>query len=142
MDKLNEKYTVTKENFVTLINTIATKRRITTQLSVTDSDFEIIKKLNKILLMLKIAKMTIGNNILDAAISNLILIDKTKLTKDEIEKLYIYFYFYNNISDLEEIPTEFSDQNLRWQFIKIIQNDINLLHRFTYIDGNLYLNKK
>ena len=124
MDKLNEKYTVTKENFVTLINTIATKRRITTQLSVTDSDFEIIKKLNKILLMLKIAKMTIGNNILDDAISNLILIDKTKLTKDEIEKLYIYFYFYNNISDLEEIPTEFSDQNLRWQFIKIIQNDI------------------
>ena len=142
MDKLNEKYTVTKENFVTLINTIATKRRITTQLSVTDSDFEIIKKLNKILLMLKIAKMTIGNNILDDAISNLILIDKTKLTKDEIEKLYIYFYFYNNISDLEEIPTEFSDQNLRWQFIKIIQNDINRLHRFTYIDGNLYLNKK
>ena len=142
MDKLNEKYTVTKENFVTLINTIATKRRITTQLSVTDSDFEIIKKLNKILLMLKIAKMTIGNNILDDAISNLILIDKTKLTKDEIEKLYIYFYFYNNISDLEEIPTEFSEQNLRWQFIKIIQNDINLLHRFTYIDGNLYLNKK
>ena len=142
MDKLNEKYTVTKENFVTLINTIATKRRITTQLSVTDSDFEIIKKLNKILLMLKIAKMTIGNNILDDAISNLILIDKTKLTKDEIEKLYIYFYFYNNISDLEEIPTEFSDQNLRWQFIKIIQNDINLLHHFTYIDGNLYLNKK
>ena len=142
MDKLNEKYTVTKENFVTLINTIATKRRITTQLSVTDSDFEIIKKLNKILLMLKIAKMTIGNNILDDAISTLILIDKTKLTKDEIEKLYIYFYFYNNISDLEEIPTEFSDQNLRWQFIKIIQNDINLLHRFTYIDGNLYLNKK
>lgn len=142
MDKLNEKYTVTKENFVTLINTIATKRRITTQLSETDSDFEIIKKLNKILLMLKIAKMTIGNNILDDAISNLILIDKTKLTKDEIEKLYIYFYFYNNISDLEEIPTEFSDQNLRWQFIKIIQNDINLLHRFTYIDGNLYLNKK
>ena len=142
MDKLNEKYTVTKENFVTLINTIATKRRITTQLSVTDSDFEIIKKLNKILLMLKIAKMTIGNNILDDAISNLILIDKTKLTKDEIEKLYIYFYFYNNISDLEEIPTEFSDQNLRWQFIKIIQNDINLLHRFTYIDGNLYLNIK
>ena len=142
MDKLNEKYTVTKENFVTLINTIATKRRITTQLSVTDSDCEIIKKLNKILLMLKIAKMTIGNNILDDAISNLILIDKTKLTKDEIEKLYIYFYFYNNISDLEEIPTEFSDQNLRWQFIKIIQNDINLLHRFTYIDGNLYLNKK
>ena len=142
MDKLNEKYTVTKENFVTLINTIATKRRITTQLSITDSDFEIIKKLNKILLMLKIAKMTIGNNILDDAISNLILIDKTKLTKDEIEKLYIYFYFYNNISDLEEIPTEFSDQNLRWQFIKIIQNDINLLHRFTYIDGNLYLNKK
>ena len=136
MDKLNEKYTVTKENFVTLINTIATKRRITTQLSVTDSDFEIIKKLNKILLMLKIAKMTIGNNILDDAISNLILIDKTKLTKDEIEKLYIYFYFYNNISDLEEIPTEFSDQNLRWQFIKIIQNDINLLHRCTYIDGN------
>ena len=142
MDKLNEKYTVTKENFVTLINTIATKRRITTQLSVTDSDFEIIKKLNKILLMLKRAKMTIGNNILDDAISNLILIDKTKLTKDEIEKLYIYFYFYNNISDLEEIPTEFSEQNLRWQFIKIIQNDINLLHRFTYIDGNLYLNKK
>ena len=142
MDKLNEKYTVTKENFVTLINTIATKRRITTQLSVTDSDFEIIKKLNKILLMLKIAKMTIGNNILDDAISNLILIDKTKLTKDEIEKLYIYFYFYNNISDLEEIPPEFSEQNLRWQLIKIIQEDINLIHRFTYIDGNLYLNKK
>ena len=142
MDKLNEKYTVTKENFVTLINTIATKRRITTQLSVTDSDFEIIKKLNKILLMLKIAKMTIGINILDDAISNLILIDKTKLTNEEIEKLYIYFYFYNNISDLEEIPPEFSEQNLRWQLIKIIQEDINLIHRFTYIDGNLYLNKK
>lgn len=142
MDKLNEKYTVTKENFVTLINTIATKRRITTQLSETDSDFEIIKKLNKILLMLKIAKMTIGINILDDAISNLILIDKTKLTNEEIEKLYIYFYFYNNISDLEEIPPEFSEQNLRWQLIKIIQEDTNLIHRFTYIDGNLYLNKK
>lgn len=142
MDKLNEKYTVTKENFVTLINTIATKRRITTQLSETDSDFEIIKKLNKILLMLKIAKMTIGINILDDAISNLILIDKTKLTNEEIEKLYIYFYFYNNISDLEEIPPEFNEQNLRWQLIKIIQNDVNLIHRFTYIDGNLYLNKK
>lgn len=142
MDKLNEKYTVTKENFVTLINTIATKRRITTQLSETDSDFEIIKKLNKILLMLKIAKMTIGINILDDAISNLILIDKTKLTIEEIEKLYIYFYFYNNISDLEEIPPEFSEQNLRWQLIKIIQEDTNLIHRFTYIDGNLYLNKK
>ena len=142
MDKLNEKYTVTKENFVTLINTITIKRRITTQLNITDSDFEIIKKLNKILLMLKIAKMSIGINILDDAISNLIFIDKTKLSNDEIEKLYIYFYFYNNISELDEIPNEFNEPNLRWQFIKIIQNDINLILSFTYIDGNLYLNKK
>ena len=115
MDKLNEKYTVTKDDFVSLINLIAVKRRITTKLSVNDSNFEIIKKINKIFLMLQVVKLSIGYNILEEEISNLISID---------------------------MPTEFADSNLRWQFIKVIQEDKQLKNSFSYIDGNIYLNKK
>lgn len=142
MDKLNEKYTVTKDDFVSLINLIAVKRRITTKLSVNDSNFEIIKKINKIFLMLQVVKLSIGYNILEEEISNLISIDKNTLTQEECEKLYIYIYFYNAIKELNEMPTEFADSNLRWQFIKVIQEDKQLKNSFSYIDGNIYLNKK
>lgn len=142
MDKLNEKYTVTKDDFVSLINLIAVKRRITTKLSVNDSNFEIIKKINKIFLMLQVVKLSIGYNILEEEISNLISIDKNTLTQEEYEKLYIYIYFYNAIKELNEMPTEFADSNLRWQFIKVIQEDKQLKNSFSYIDGNIYLNKK
>lgn len=142
MDKLNEKYTVTKDDFVSLINLIAVKRRITTKLSVNDSNFEIIKKLNKIFLMLQVVKLSIGYNILEEEISNLISIDKNTLTQEEYEKLYIYIYFYNSIKELNEMPAEFAETNLRWQFIKVIQEDKQLKNSFSYIDGNIYLNKK
>lgn len=142
MDKLNEKYTVTKDAFVSLINLIAVKRRITTKLSTNDSNFEIIKKLNKIFLMLQVVKLSIGYNILEEEISNLISIDKNTLTQEEYEKLYIYIYFYNSIKELNEMPAEFAERNLKWQFIKVIQEDKQLKNSFSYIDGNIYLNKK
>ena len=142
MDKLNEKYNVTKENFILLINRLCNKRAIILQLNKEDSDFDIIKKLNKILIELKLKKLAIGINILDEEIFKIISLNKNNLKEDEIEKLYIYFYFYNAINDLYEIPEIFSDKRLKWQFIKIINEDYNLNKRFTYINGELLLNKK
>ena len=142
MDKLNEKYNVTKENFILLINRLCNKRAIILQLNKEDSDFDIIKKLNKILIELKLKKLAVGINILDEEIFNIISLNKNNLNEDEIEKLYIYFYFYNAINDLYEIPEIFSDKRLKWQFIKIINEDYNLNKRFTYINGELLLNKK
>ena len=142
MDKLNEKYNVTKENFILLINRLCNKRAIILQLNKEDSDFDIIKKLNKILIELKLKKLAVGINILDEEIFKMISLNKNNLKEDEIEKLYIYFYFYNAINDLYEIPEIFSDKRLKWQFIKIINEDYNLNKRFTYINGELLLNKK
>ena len=142
MDKLNEKYNVTKENFILLINRLCNKRAIILQLNKEDSDFDIIKKLNKILIELKLKKLAIGINILDEEIFKMISLNKNNLKEDEIEKLYIYFYFYNAINDLYEIPEIFNDKRLKWQFIKIINEDYNLNKRYTYINGELLLNKK
>ena len=142
MDKLNEKYNVTRENFILFINRLCNKRAIIFQLNKDDTDFAIIKKLNKILIELKLKKLAIGVNILDDRIFNMISLDKNKLSENDIEKLYIYFYFYNAINDLYEIPEIFEDQRLKWQFIKIINEDYNLNKRYTYIDGELLQNKK
>ena len=142
MDKLNEKYNVTRENFILFINRLCNKRAIIFQLNKDDTDFTIIKKLNKILIELKLKKLSIGVNILDDRIFNIISLDKNKLSENDIEKLYIYFYFYNAINDLYEIPEIFEDQRLKWQFIKIINEDYNLNKRYTYINGELLQNKK
>ena len=142
MDKLNEKYNVTRENFILFINRLCNKRAIIFQLNKDDTDFTIIKKLNKILIELKLKKLAIGLNILDDQIFNIITLDKNKLSENDIEKLYIYFYFYNAINDLYEIPEIFEDQRLKWQFIKIINEDYNLNKRYTYINGELLQNKK
>ena len=142
MDKLNEKYNVTRENFILFINRLCNKRAIIFQLNKDDTDFAIIKKLNKILIELKLKKLSIGVNMLDDQIFNLISLDKNKLSENDIEKLYIYFYFYNAINDLYEIPDIFEDQRLKWQFIKIINEDYNLNKRYTYINGELLQNKK
>ena len=142
MDKLNEKYNVTKENFILFINRLCNKRAIISQLNKDDTDFTIIKKLNKILIELKLKKLAIGVNVLDEEIFNMISLDKNKLNENDIEKLYIYFYFYNAINDLYEIPEIFEDQRLKWQFIKIINEDYNLNKRYTYINGELLQNKK
>ena len=142
MDKLNEKYNVTRDNLILFINRLCNKRAIIFQLNKDDTDFAIIKKLNKILIELKLKKLAIGVNILDDQIFNLISLDKNKLSENDIEKLYIYFYFYNAINDLYEIPEIFNYKRLKWQFIKIINEDYNLNKRFTYINGELLLNKK
>ena len=142
MDKLNEKYNINRENLILFINRLCNKRAISLQLNNDDTDFSIIKKLNKILIELKLKKLTIGINILDEQIFNIISLDKNNLSNTDIEKLYIYFYFYNAINDLYEIPELFNDQRLKWQFIKIINEDYNLDKRFTYINGELLLNKK
>ena len=142
MDKLNEKYNVTKENFILFINRLCNKRAIIFQLNKDDTDFTIIKKLNKILIELKLKKLAIGVNILDEEIFNMISLDKNKLNENDIEKLYIYFYFYNAINDLYEIPDIFNDERLKWQFIKTINEDYNLNKRYTYINGELLQNKK
>ena len=133
---------VTKENFILFINRLCNKRAIILQLNKDDTDFTIIKKLNKILIELKLKKLAIGVNILDEQIFNIISLDKNKLSENDIEKLYIYFYFYNAINDLYEIPDIFEDQRLKWQFIKIINEDYNLNKRYTYINGELLQNKK
>ena len=142
MDKLNEKYNVTKENFILFINRLCNKRAIIFQLNKDDTDFTIIKKLNKILIELKLKKLAIGVNVLDEEIFNMISLDKNKLNENDIEKLYIYFYFYNAINDLYEIPDIINDERLKWQFIKIINEDYNLNKRYTYINGELLQNKK
>ena len=142
MEKLNEKFHVTKENFIGFVNRLCNKRAIKIQLNNDDSDFDIIKKLNKILIDLKLKKLSIGINILDDQIFNMISLDKNCLDENAIEKLYIYIYFYNAINDLYEIPEIFDDQRLKWQFIKIINEDYNLDKRYTYINGELLQNKK
>ena len=142
MDKLNEKYNINRENLILFINRLCNKRVISLQLNNDDTDFSIIKKLNKILIELKLQKLTIGINILDEQIFNIISVDKNNLSNTDIEKLYIYFYFYNAINDLYEIPEIFDDERIKWQFIKIINEDYNLDKRYTYINGELLLNKK
>ena len=142
MDKLNEKYNVTRDNLILFINRLCNKRAIITQLNKDDTDFSIIKKLNKILIELKLKKLSIGINILDDEIFNIISLNKNNLSQDDIEKLYIYLYFYNAINDLYEIPDILNDKRLKWQFIKIINEDYNLNKRFTYINRELLLNKK
>ena len=86
-------------------------------------------------------KLKIGFNILAEEIFNLILIDKTEISNEEIEKLFIYFYFYVTINELEEIPKMFFDKRVKWQIIKQIQNDLKLLKSYSYINGEIYLNK-
>ena len=142
MDKLNEKYNINRENLILFINRLCNKRAISLQLNNDDTDFSIIKKLNKILIELKLKKLTIGINILDEQIFNIISLDKNNLSNTDIEKLYIYLYFYNAINDLYEIPEIFDDERIKWQFIKIINEDYNLDKRYTYINGELLLNKK
>ncbi len=142
MDKLNEKYNINRENLILFINRLCNKRAISLQLNNEDTDFSIIKKLNKILIELKLKKLTIGINILDEQIFNIISLDKNNLSNTDIEKLYIYFYFYNAINDLYEIPEIFDDERIKWQFIKIINEDYNLDKRYIYINGELLLNKK
>ena len=141
MDKLNEKYKVTQENFILFINRLCNKRAINIQLSKEESDFEIIKKLNKILLNLKLKKLKLGMNVLDDEIQNLISLNKQKFNDDDMEKLYIYFYFYNSINDLDEIPKILNDPRVKWQIIKQISTDYRLDKRYTYIDGELLQNK-
>ena len=142
MNKLNEKYNVTRENFIIFINRLCNKRAIIFQLNNDDTDFDLIKKLNKILIQLKMKKMLIGFNILDNEIQNLIPLSKEKLTNEELEKIYIYFYFYNSIKDLDEIPPILNDPRVKWQIIKQIKSDDKLDKRYTYIDGELLQNKK
>ena len=141
MDKLNEKYNVTIENFIIFINRLCNKREINIQLSQEESDFEIIKKLNKIFLNLKLQKLELGMNVLDDEIQNLISLNKENFKDNDIEKLYIYFYFYNSINDLDEIPKILSDPRVKWQIIKQINADFRLDKRYTYIDGELLQNK-
>ena len=141
MDKLNEKYCVTRENFIVFINRLCNKRAIIFQLDNKDSDFDIIKKLNKILINLKLKKMKIGFNNLDNEIENLIPLNKEKLTDEDLEKLFIYFYFYNSINDLNEIPSILNDPRVKWQIIKQINSDYRLDKRYTYINVELLLNK-
>ena len=142
MDKLNEKYNITRNDLITFINRLCNKRAITSQLNNDDTDFTLIKKLNKILIELKLKKLTIGINILDDQIFNIISLDKNNLSNNDIEKLFIYFYFYNSINDLYEIPEIFDDERLKWQFVKIINEDYNLDKGYTYINGELLQNKK
>ena len=142
MEKINEKYNITRNDLITFINRLCNKRAITLQLNNDDTDFNLIKKLNKILIELKLKKLTIGINILDDQIFNIISLDKNNLSNNDIEKLFIYFYFYNSINDLYEIPEIFDDERLKWQFVKIINEDYNLDKRYTYINGELLQNKK
>ena len=141
MDKLKSKYIVTREMLITLVNTISTKRNLIFKLDKQDTDLQTLIKLNKIFLKLKITKMQLGFNVLDEEIEKLILIDKPSLSCEDISKLYIYLYFYNNTTNITEFPEELNDPALQWQFIKVISNDTQLNNRFSYIDGNLYLNK-
>lgn len=143
MDKLNEKYKVTKNNLIELINNISNKYYLKIELKNEDNTLILLTKLNKILLKLKMdkMKMKIGFNILADEIFNLILIDKTEISNEEIEKLFIYFYFYVTINELEEIPKMFFDKRVKWQIIKQIQSDLKLLKSYSYINGEIYLNK-
>ena len=87
MENLNEKYNVTRENFIIFINRLCNKRAIIFQLNNNDSDFDIIKKLNKILISLKLKKLKIGFNILDNEIQNIIPLNKG--VKEKLKYLLI-----------------------------------------------------
>ena len=128
---------------IELINNISNKYYLKIELKNEDNTLILLTKLNKILLKLKMdkMKMKIGFNILAEEIFNLILIDKTEISNEEIEKLFIYFYFYVTINELEEIPKMFFDKRVKWQIIKQIQNDLKLLKSYSYINGEIYLNK-
>ena len=65
MDKLNEKYKVTKNNLIELINNISNKYYLKIELKNEDNTLILLTKLNKILLKLKMdkMKMKIGFNI-------------------------------------------------------------------------------
>lgn len=139
MDKLNEK--VTHEEFIKLINLISSKRDIKTQLSSLDSPFQIIIKLNKILVGMKMIKMSKGFNILDEEIAKLILIDKESLSAEEYPRIYVYFYFYNSISKLEEMPPQFKDDNIIQIMIEVIQKDYLLENTYSFLGGEILLNK-
>ena len=143
MDKLNEKYKVTKNNLIELVNNISNKYFFKIELKNEDNFLILLTKLNKILLKLKMEKMKMkkGFNVLGEEIYDLILIDKNEISNEEIEKLFIYFYFYVTINELEEIPKMFFDKRVKWQIIKQIQNDLKLLKSYSYINGEIYLNK-
>jgi hypothetical protein len=137
MDDLNKKYAVTKKKFIYFINNLCNKKGYNISLSEKDNDFTIIKKLNKLILNLKFSKYTF--NVLEDEILSIVPLDKQELNLEEMEQLYIYFYFYNSINELEEVPEIFFDKNMRWQIIKQIESDLTFSKTYSYIDGELYM---
>ena len=140
MDDLNKKYFINRKKFAFFINKLCEKKGYNISINENDKDFIIIKKLNKLFLNLKFGKYLF--NVLEDEILKIISLDKKELTLEEIEQLYIYFYFYNSIQELEEIPKFLIDKNMRWQIIKQIDSDLNFIKTYSYIDGEIYLNKK
>ena len=140
MDDLNKKYFINRKKFAFFINKLCEKKGYNISINENDKDFIIIKKLNKLFLNLKFGKYIF--NVLEDEILKIISLDKKELTLEEIEQLYIYFYFYNSIKELEEIPKFLIDKNMRWQIIKQIDSDLNFIKTYSYIDGEIYLNKK
>jgi hypothetical protein len=140
MDDLNKKYFINRKKFAFFINKLCEKKGYNISINENDKDFIIIKKLNKLFLNLKFGKYIF--NVLEDEILKIISLDKKELTLEEIEQLYIYFYFYNSIQELEEIPKFLIDKNMRWQIIKQIDSDLNFIKTYSYIDGEIYLNKK
>ena len=140
MDNLNKKYFINRKKFAFFINKLCEKKGYNISINENDKDFIIIKKLNKLFLNLKFGKYIF--NVLEDEILKIISLDKKELTLEEIEQLYIYFYFYNSIQELEEIPKFLIDKNMRWQIIKQIDSDLNFIKTYSYIDGEIYLNKK
>ena len=140
MDDLNKKYFINRKKFAFFINKLCEKKGYNISINENDKDFILIKKLNKLFLNLKFGKYIF--NVLEDEILKIISLDKKELTLEEIEQLYIYFYFYNSIQELEEIPKFLIDKNMRWQIIKQIDSDLNFIKTYSYIDGEIYLNKK
>ena len=140
MDDLNKKYFVDKKKFAYFINKLCEKKGYDISINEKDKDFTIIKKLNKLLLNLKFGKYIF--NILEDEILNIIPLNKQELSLEEIEQLYIYFYFYNSIKELEEIPEFLLNKNMRWQIIKQIDSDINFTKTYSCIDDEIYQNTK
>ena len=140
MDDLNKKYFINRKKFAFFINKLCEKKGYNISINENDKDFIIIKKLNKLFLNLKFGKYIF--NVLEDEILKIISLDKKELTLEEIEQLYIYFYFYNSIQELEESPKFLIDKNMRWQIIKQIDSDLNFIKTYSYIDGEIYLNKK
>ena len=138
MDDLNKKYAVTKKKFIYFINNLCKKKGYNILLHDTEKDFIKIKKLNKLIINLKFSRYTF--NILDDEILKIISLDKQELNLEEMERLYIYFYFYNSIKELEEVPEIFNVKSMRWQLIKQIDSDLYFEKTYSYIDGELYMN--